>query len=43
MSTFPGAPRLLKGALIGIDVFNPLAGVVVFRHNPDLLSKVLRG
>ena len=25
MSTFPGSPRLLKGAIIGVDPLNPLA------------------
>ena len=30
MSTFPGSPRLQKGALIAMDPLNPLASVVVF-------------
>lgn len=30
MTTFPNSPRLLKGAIIGLDPFNPLASVVVF-------------
>jgi hypothetical protein len=38
VSTFPGSPRLLKGALIGIDLFNPLASVVVFQYGPDTLT-----
>ncbi len=25
MTTFPGSPRLIKGALVGVDIFNPLA------------------
>jgi hypothetical protein len=29
MSAFPGSPRLLKGAIIGLDPFNPLASVIV--------------
>ncbi|MET0340082.1 MAG: hypothetical protein ABW252_03735 [Polyangiales bacterium] len=41
MSTFPGAPRLVKGALIGADLFNPLASVVVFQYNPESLSRRL--
>ena len=41
MTTFPGSPRLLKGALVGIDVFNPLASVVVFQYNPDTLTRRL--
>lgn len=41
MSTFPGSPRLLKGALIGVDIFNPLASVVVFQYNPDTMTRRL--
>jgi hypothetical protein len=31
MNTFPGSPRLIKGAIVGIDPFNPVASVVVFQ------------
>jgi hypothetical protein len=44
MSIFPGSPispRLIKGALIGVDIFNPLASVVVFQYNPDTLTRRL--
>ena len=41
MTTFPNAPRLLKGAIIGIDMFNPLASVVVFQYNPETLTRTL--
>lgn len=41
MSTFPGSPRLIKGALVGIDPFNPLASVVVFQYNPDSMTRRL--
>jgi hypothetical protein len=39
MSSFPGSPRLLKGAIIGLDPAKPLASVVVFQYNPDTLSR----
>jgi len=42
MSTFPGSPRLLKGAIIGLDPFNPLASIVIFQYNPDTLTRTLR-
>lgn len=42
MSTFPNSPRVLKGAIIGVDLFNPLASVVVFQYNPDTLSRTLQ-
>jgi len=39
VSTFPGSPRLLKGAIIGLDPGKPLASVVVFQYNPDTLTR----
>jgi hypothetical protein len=30
-----------KGALIGLDPFNPVAGVVVFQFNPEKLTRTL--
>ncbi len=41
MSSFPGSPRIIKGALIGIDPLNPLASVVVFQYNPDTMTRRL--
>lgn len=41
MSSFPGSPRLIKGALIGADPMNPLASVVVFQYNPDTMTRRL--
>src|SRR5262249_49423041 len=41
MSTFPGSPRLLKGAIVGFDPVNPIASVVVFQYNPDTMTRKL--
>src|SRR5881396_3050553 len=41
MTSFPGSPRLLKGAIIGLDPLNPLASVVVFQYNPDTMTRRL--
>jgi hypothetical protein len=41
MSTFPNSPRLLKGALVGVDPLNPLASIVVFQYNPDTMTRRL--
>jgi hypothetical protein len=41
MSSFPGSPRLLKGAIVGVDKMNPLASVIVFQYNPDTLTRRL--
>jgi len=42
MSTLAASPRLVKGALIGVDVFNPLASVIVFQYNPETLTRSLQ-
>lgn len=41
MTTFPGSPRLLKGAIVGIDKLNPLASIIVFQYNPDTMTRRL--
>ncbi|HEX2030250.1 MAG TPA: hypothetical protein VHL78_02460 [Actinomycetota bacterium] len=41
MSTFPRSPRVQKGAIVGLDPFNPLASVIVFQYNPDTLTRRL--
>jgi hypothetical protein len=42
MSSFPGSPKLMKGAIIGLDLFNPLASVIIFQYNPDTLTRRLQ-
>ena len=37
--TTPISPRLVKGAIVGIDPLNPLASVIVFQYNPDTLTR----
>jgi hypothetical protein len=41
MTTFPNSPRLQKGALIGMDIYNPLASVVVFQYNPETFTRTI--
>jgi hypothetical protein len=41
MSGFSGSPRLLKGAIIGLDPANPLASLVVFQYNPDTVTRTI--
>ena len=41
MTGFSRSPRVHKGALIGLDKFNPLASVVVFQYNPEELQRTL--
>lgn len=42
MTTFPGSPKVLKGALIGLDPMNPLASLCVFQYNPDGVQRTLQ-
>jgi len=39
MTTFPGSPRIAKGALISVDLFNPVSSVTIFQYNPESLSR----
>lgn len=41
MTSFTGSPRLLKGALIGLDPQNPIASIIAFQYNPDTLTRRL--
>jgi hypothetical protein len=41
MTTFPGSPRLQKGAIVGLDPANPLASIIIFQYNPDTLTRTL--
>lgn len=41
MTTFPRSPRLIKGAIVGLDPVNPLASVIVFQYNPETMTRRL--
>lgn len=41
MSYSPRSPRVTRGAIIAFDKFNPVASVVVFQYNPDLVTRTL--
>ncbi len=43
MTTFPGSPKLLKGAIIGFDLLNPLASVIIFQYNPKEVRRSVQG
>jgi Contractile injection system tube protein len=42
VSAFPGSPKLLKGAIVGVSVIDPLSSVVIFQYNPDTLTRTIR-
>jgi hypothetical protein len=41
MSSFPGSPRLQKGAIVGLDPYNPVASVIIFQYNPETLTRTI--
>ena len=41
MTTFPGSPKLLKGAIVGLDIFNPVSSIAIFQYNPEQISRAL--
>ena len=42
MTTFPGSPRVLKGALVSVDPLIPIPNVIVFQYNPDTMTRSLK-
>lgn len=42
MTTFPISPRVLKGALVAVDIFAPIPSVVLFQYNPDTMTRSLK-
>jgi hypothetical protein len=38
----PISPRLLKGAIIGFDIANPVASIAIFQYNPDTMTRTLQ-
>lgn len=39
MSGLSTQPRLIKGAVVGIDIFNPVSSVAVFQYNPEQITR----
>ncbi len=42
MSSFPGSPRTMPGAIVAVDPLSPLARTVIFQYNPDEVTRSLR-
>jgi hypothetical protein len=42
MSSFPGSPRLVKGALISYELAGIIPQVVIFQYNPETLTRTLQ-
>lgn len=39
MNSFSLAPQVLKGAIVSLDIFNPISSVAIFQYNPEQLSR----
>jgi hypothetical protein len=35
------SPKVQKGAIVGIDIFNPISSVAIFQYNPEQLTRSL--
>ena len=42
MTTYPPGPRLLKGAIVAIDLATNQRSAIVFQYNPETLSRSLQ-
>lgn len=42
MTTFPGSPRVLKGAIAAFDTPNPVPQVIPFQYNPAAVTRSLQ-
>jgi hypothetical protein len=42
MSSFPGSPRLVRGALISYEPAGIIPQVVIFQYNPETLTRTLK-
>ena len=41
MTTFPGSPRLFRGALVTLDKNSRVATAIPFQYNPNTLNRTL--
>ncbi len=41
MTVLSTSPRLIRGAIVGIDPMNPLASATIFQYNPNELTRSL--
>jgi hypothetical protein len=42
MGSFPGSPRILRGAIVAVTPLSPLSRIVIFQYNPNELRRTLR-
>jgi hypothetical protein len=42
VSDSPITPKVVRGALVGFDLFKPLSSVIVFQYNPESVTRSLQ-
>jgi len=42
MTGLTSSPKVLKGALVGLDLLSPIPKVITFQYNPDSLTRTLK-
>jgi hypothetical protein len=42
LSSFPGTPKVLHGAIVSIDITSPVPQVISFQYNPDSMTRTLQ-
>lgn len=42
MTSFPGSPRLLKGAIVAVGSLIPLPTVIILQYNPETMRRTLQ-
>jgi len=38
----PLSPRVVRGAIVGVDILSPVASAIVFQYNPDTVTRTLQ-
>ncbi|MEM9309954.1 MAG: hypothetical protein AAGA34_00785 [Pseudomonadota bacterium] len=38
-SPSPRTPKVMRGAIVGIDIFNPISSIAIFQYNPEQISR----
>ena len=41
MTTSPIVPQVVRGAIVVVDLFDPIASAIVFQYNPDTVTRTL--
>lgn len=40
-SPSPRTPKVMRGAIVGLDIFNPISSIAIFQYNPEQITRSL--